>query len=86
MKNYFESVVVEQHTSKRIESSSACSLFFSYRLNLCRGARHGIKMNGKLQRLQEQEEQRSSSPDPSVVPDVEKKKKKKKHKSVDSNE
>ena len=86
MKNYFEFVVVEQRTSKRIELSSTCSFFFSYRLNFCRGARHGIKMNGKLQRLQEQEEQRSNSPDPSVVPDVEKKKKKKKHKSVDLNE
>ncbi len=45
------------------------------RLNYClsRGARHGIKMNGKLQRLQEQEERVS----PSVEEIVEKKKKKK---------
>lgn len=48
-------------------------------------------MNGKLQRLQEQEadqERLEDSPAPSVVPVVEekKKKKKKRRQSVDSNE
>jgi hypothetical protein len=43
--------------------------------NVCfsRGARHGIKMNGKLQRLQEQEDRVLSSPS---LDSIEKKKKK----------
>lgn len=47
-----------------------------------KGARHGIKMNGKLQRLQEQEDRNSSS-SPISEETVEKKKKKKKHKSLE---
>jgi len=43
-------------------------------LFLSRGARHGIKMNGKLQRLQEQEDRILLTP---FVNPVEKKKKRK---------
>jgi hypothetical protein len=50
-----------------------------------RGARHGIKMNGKLQRLQEQEE-RDRLANSIVVDKTEKKMKKKKKQSIDSNE
>ncbi len=45
-----------------------------------RGARHGIKMNGKLQRLQEQEDRVLPSPS---LNSVEKKKKKKKSFEID---
>lgn len=55
---------------------------------LSRGARHGIKMNGKLQRLQEQEARivSSSSSENSVEQKIVEKKKKKKRKSIDTNE
>jgi len=47
-----------------------------------KGARHGIKMNGKLQRLQEQEDRVLSSPSLNSV----EKKKKKKRKSIEIDE
>ena len=53
------------------------SKFEIIRFDFRRGARHGIKMNGKLQRLQEQEEQILS------LPSEKKEKKKTKHKSTD---
>jgi len=51
-----------------------------------KGARHGIKMNGKLQRLQEQEERVLSSPSSNLFEQIVEKKKKKKRKSIEIDE
>ncbi len=67
MMNYFEFAVVEQLISTYFLMQKKKGRFD---FCLSRGARHGIKMNGKLQRLQEQEERVLSGI-------VEKKKKKK---------
>ncbi|CAF2871093.1 unnamed protein product, partial [Rotaria sp. Silwood2] len=50
------------------------------------GARHGINMNGKLQRLQEQEERIFSSSCENLVEQIIEKKKKKKRKTIETDE
>ncbi|CAF3269576.1 unnamed protein product [Rotaria sp. Silwood2] len=51
-----------------------------------KGARHGINMNGKLQRLQEQEERIFSSSCENLVEQIIEKKKKKKRKTIETDE
>ena len=83
MKTYFVFAVVEQRTSKKpcLEGRVLNILSAS------RGARHGIKMSGKLQRLQEQEERSAASHLLSVIePVLEKKKKEKKRKIPETDE
>jgi len=70
-----ESVVIENNTSVPMPSDDELHRICGGR-TAHKGARHGIKMNGKLQRLQEQEERVLSSPFDNIS--VEKKKKKRK--------
>ncbi|CAF1127100.1 unnamed protein product [Adineta ricciae] len=82
MGNKEESLRIEQETVVT-ETNSTSIPSDEDLLRICggrtahKGARHGIKMNGKLQRLQEQEEQILS------LPSEKKEKKKKKHKLTD---
>ena len=49
----------------------------------CRGARHGIHMNGKLQRLQEQEERTFSFSSENLIKRSSEKKKKRRSMEID---
>ncbi|UJR37310.1 hypothetical protein I4U23_030018 [Adineta vaga] len=83
MGNKEESLRIEQETIVT-ESNSSAMPSDEDLLRICggrtahKGARHGIKMNGKLQRLQEQEEQQQQ-----ILLPFSEKKKKKKRKSIE---
>lgn len=80
-------MVVEQLTSTKSLLKIKAPAILNNVFLLLRGARHGIRMNGKLQRIQEQEERIvSSSSSENLLEQNLEKKKKKKRKTNDTDE